>query len=465
MINGSIEVMEVAAKGYDLTKGSILGRLLLIAMPVMATQLFQMLFNLIDMFFVGRISSDAVAAVGSAGMYIWLSVAFFVIGGRGAEIGVSQSIGNGDEQEARRFATAAIGIAVALGSLYGLLMFSFAGFWIGLLRLQEAHVVADAVMYLRVISISFPFMFLNNAITGIYNGLGNSRLPFYVKSIGLTINVIITPIFIFVLDLGVRGAAMATAIGFTLMGLMLILTVKMPKLCPFDGFRFRDVLQVEMKNVKQIFKWTLPMTVDSGTFTLLSMVIAGFVAQFGSDAVAAQRVGTQIESLSWLVGGGYAVAFTAFIGQNHGAKEWGRIRRGFKISTVVKILWGLGVGLIMFFGGEWLFNLFIDEPTTVAIGVSYMRILAVVQIPQCMEHLCAGAFDGAGNTMPPTIVSMTFNFLRVVVAYFLSQTALGLDGIWIAIALGNLTKGVFLTAWYLLWSRKTKLQRDQLTAI
>ena len=453
----------MAAKGYDLTKGSILGRLLLIAMPVMGTQLFQMMFNLIDMFFVGRISSDAVAAVGSAGMYIWLSVAFFVIGGRGAEIGVSQSIGKGDRQEARRFATAAIGMAVVLGCLYGILMFFFADFWIGLLRIREAHVVADAVMYLRFLSVAFPFIFLNNAVTGIYNGLGNSRLPFYIKTIGLGINVMLTPTLIFVLDLGIRGAAIGSTVGFILMGLMLILVTKHPKLSPFDDFRLRDVFKVEVRNVKQILKWTLPMTVDSGTFTLLSMVVAGFVAQFGSDAVAAQRVGTQIESLTWLVGGGYAVAFTAFIGQNHGAKEWGRISRGFKISALVKTMWGLGVGLIMFFGGESLFNLFISEPTTVAIGVSYMRILAVVQIPQCMEHLCAGAFDGAGKTMPPTIVSMTFNGLRVVVAYLLSQTALGLDGIWIAIALSNLTKGVFLTAWYLLWSRKVQRLQDQVT--
>ena len=453
----------MAAKGHDLTKGSILGRLLLIAMPVMATQLFQMLFNLIDMFFVGRISSDAVAAVGSAGMYIWLSVAFFIIGGRGAEIGVSQSVGKGETQEARRFATAAIGLAVTLGSLYGLLMFLFADFWISLLRIREPHVVADTVMYLRILSISFPFIFLNNAVTGIYNGLGNSRLPFYVKSIGLGINVVLTPVLIFTLGLGIRGAAIASTAGFILIGLMLVLVTKHPNLCPFDDFKFKDVFKVDVKKVRQIFKWTLPMTVDSGTFTLLSMVIAGFVAQFGSDAVAAQRVGTQIESLTWLVGGGYAVAFTAFIGQNHGAKKWGRIARGFKISAVVKTMWGLGVGLIMFFGGEWLFNLFIDEQATVAIGVSYMRILAVVQIPQCMEHLCAGAFDGAGNTMPPTIVSMAFNILRVILAYFLSQTALGIDGIWIAIAIGNLMKGAVLTTWYLLWARKIRIERDQVT--
>jgi len=455
----------MAAKGYDLTKGSILKNLLLIAMPVMGTQLFQMLFNLIDMFFVGRISSDAVAAVGSAGMYIWLSVAFFIIGGRGAEIGVSQSTGNGDEQEARHYATAAIGIAVVLGTLYGLLMFLFSDFWISLLRLREAHVVANTVMYLQILSVAFPFIFLNTAITGIYNGLGNSRLPFYIKSLGLGINVVITPIFIFVLDLGIRGAAMATTIGFILIGMMLAVVMKLPKTCAFDGFKFSDVRHIEMKNVKQIFKWTLPITIDSGSFTLLSMVIAGFVAQFGSDAVAAQRIGTQIESLTWLVGGGYAVAFTAFVGQNYGAKQWLRIRRGFKISVFVKTLWGLGVGLVMFFGGEWLFNLFIDEPETVAIGVSYMRILAVVQIPQCMEILCAGAFDGAGKTMPPTIVSMSFNFLRVVLAFFLSQTALGIDGIWIAIAFGNLAKGVALGVWYLIWSRQVRKQREEVAAV
>ena len=440
-------------RGYDLTQGSILSKLLLIAAPVMATQLFQMAYNLIDMFFLGRISSDAVAAAGSAGMYIWLSVAFFIIGSMGAEIGVSQNMGRGDVSIAKKYAQNALLVAIVLGTMFAVFVLVFSDFLISLIQLREVEVAQDAVLYLMIVGASFPFLFVNNAITGIFNGLGNSKFPFYVKSIGLIFNVIISPIFIFTMELGIAGAAIATSIGYTVTGLLLLLSLKHRKFCPFEDFSFKDVFKPNWEIIKQIFKWSLPVSIESASFTMLTMIIVGFVAGFGADALAAQRVATQIESLTWLIGGGYAAAFTSFIGQNYGAKRWDRIKEGFMISAVVKSIWGFAVGIIMFFGGEWIFRLFIDEPEIVAIGVSYMRIIAIVQIPACMEALSAGAFRGVGKTLPPSIVSTVFNALRVVVAFWLSRTALGLDGIWIGIAFGNLMRGVVLSIWYVISSK------------
>jgi len=431
-----------------------LGKLVLIAAPMMATQVFQMVYNLIDMFFLGRISVDAVAAAGSAGMYLWLAVAFFIIGQLGAEIGVSQSIGKGDGLAARRFAKNAILMAILLGVLSGALVILFSEFLIGFLRIQEAHVAFDAALYLRIVGFAFPFIFINNAISGIYNGLGNSRFPFYLKSVGLVFNVIITPIFIFIFGWGIMGAAIATALGHTLTGTLLLFSVKHPKFCPFDNFKWGAVFKPDLDTIKQILKWSLPIAADSALFTILTMIIASFVASFGAGAIAAQRIGTQIESLTWLVGGGYAAAFRSYIGQNYGAKKYDRIKKGYLISAGVKVGWGIAVGLVMFFAGGTIFKLFITDPEIVAIGVSYMRILAIIQVAQCMDALSASAFDGLGKTLPPTIVSITFNALRVFVAFFLSQTGLGLDGIWIGIAFGNLMRGVVLTSWYLLYWRK-----------
>lgn len=106
-------------KQYDLTEGPILSKLLLIAVPIMGTQLFQILYNLVDMFFLGQVSSDAVAASGTAGMYIWLSAAFLIFGRMGAEIGVSQSFGRKNNQEALRYSQNSIFIALLLGVIFG----------------------------------------------------------------------------------------------------------------------------------------------------------------------------------------------------------------------------------------------------------------------------------------------------------------------------------------------------------
>ena len=455
--------MMKAGHGYDLTNGSILNKLLLIAGPVMATQLFQMAYNLIDMFFVGRISDDSVAAIGAAGMFIWLSVAFFVIGSMGAEIGVSQNKGKGDMAAAKRFAQNALFIALVLGVIFASVIVLFTDVLIGLIGIQEAHVARDAALYLRIIGVAFPMLFMNNAITGAFNGSGNSRLPFYLKMIGLVVNVIASPILIFVLDLGIMGAAIGTAIGYTVTGSLLVFAIKHTKTSPFENFSFREVLQPDKATVMQILKWSLPVAIESGSFTMLTMFIINMIASFGADAIATKQIGVQIESLTWLVGGGYAAAFTSFVGQNYGANKIDRIKKGFRISLLVQGSWGIFTTLVLIFGGGAIFGIFTDNPEIIASGIRYLRIGAFIQIAICIEAICAGAFRGMGETLPPSITTITFNILRVFIAFGLSRTPLGLYGVFIGGASGVLLRGIVLPIWYYVYSRK-KFKQQEVTA-
>jgi len=429
----------------------------------MATQFFQMAYNLIDMFFVGRISSDAVAATGSAGMFIWLSVAFFIVGSMGAEIGVSQNKGKGDMAAAKRFAQNALFIALVLGVIFASVIVLFTDVLIGLIGIQEAHVARDAALYLRIIGVAFPMLFMNNAITGAFNGSGNSRLPFYLKMIGLVVNVIASPILIFVLDLGIMGAAIGTAIGYTVTGSLLVFAIKHTKTSPFENFSFREVLQPDKATVRQILKWSLPVAIESGSFTMLTMFIINMIASFGADAIATKQIGVQIESLTWLVGGGYAAAFTSFVGQNYGANKIDRIKKGFRISLLVQGSWGIFTTLVLIFGGGAIFGIFTDNPEIIASGIRYLRIGAFIQIAICIEAICAGAFRGMGETLPPSITTITFNILRVFIAFGLSRTPLGLYGVFIGGASGVLLRGIVLPIWYYVYSRK-KFKQQEVTA-
>ena len=444
----------MAKKVYDLTTGPILNKLLLIAGPVIATQVFQMAYNLIDMFFVGRISSDAVAATGAAGMFIWLSMAFLIVGSMGSEIGVSQSKGRGDMVTAKRFAQNGLFLALVLGILFSTAIVVFTDAFIGLVGIREAHVFRDAVTYLRIIGLAFPMLFMNSAITGAFNGSGNSRLPFYIKIIGLVINVIATPILIFTFELGITGAAIGTAIGYSVTGMMLIFAIKHPKLSPFEDFRFREVLKPDKKTIKQIIKWSLPVSIESGSVTMLTMLIMNMIASFGSDAVATKQIGVQIESLSWLVGGGYAAAFTSFVGQNYGAKRIDRIKKGYKISLLVLGVWGLFVTGVLLFGGRGIFSIFTDNPAIITMGIRYLQIGAFVQIASCLDAVSGGTFRGLGKTIPPFITATTFNILRVFIAFFLSRTPLGLYGVFIGGASGIFLRGVAIFIWYLIYSHR-----------
>jgi Na+-driven multidrug efflux pump len=180
------------------------------------------------------------------------------------------------------------------------------------------------------------------------------------------------------------------------------------------------------------------------------------IASHGSGALAAARVGSQIESLTWLIVAGFASALTAFVGQNFGAGKWGRIHKGFKISSLLMLGWGLAVTLLLFFGGTVLLGIFIpDDPEVVAIGVIYLKILATIQIAACLEGAAAGAFRGLGKTMYPSVSSIASNVLRVMFAYaFTYFTNLGLNGLWIAISLSAGIRGMWIYIWYVLYARR-----------
>ncbi|MCL1994826.1 MAG: MATE family efflux transporter [Defluviitaleaceae bacterium] len=437
----------------DLTQGNILKNLILMAVPIMATSFVQMTHNLVDMFWLSRLSSGAVAAGGGGGMYLWLSMALLLIGRMGAEIGVSQNIGKGDSATALNFAQNAFTLSIILGIAYGLFLAIGRVQLVGFFNIDDQYVVQLTQHYLLYVSVAIPFMYANSVVTGIFNGSGNTKIPFYINSAALLVNIAISPLFIFVFGLGVIGAAISTAIAQIIGFLIFICVLKKHKQRPFDKFKL--LILPSKEYIGQIFRWGIPVALESAFFTFLSMISTRFVAEFGVGALAVQRVGSQIESLSWLIGGGFASAVTAFIGQNFGAGKFSRVRAGFKISVGVMTSWGLIVGLVMFVFAGQLMGIFLSDPHELQMGIEYMRILAFVQIFTCLEGVAAGCFRGRGLTIPPSISSITFNALRVPLAFILSRGPLGLTGIWIGLSIGMIFRGSCILIWYIINSRKT----------
>ncbi|MDR2183587.1 MAG: MATE family efflux transporter [Clostridiales bacterium] len=442
-----------ARSKYDLTQGPILQRLITLALPIVATSFMQMAFNLSDMFWLSRLSDGSVAAAGTAGLFLWLSMAFILIGRMGAEIGVSQKMGEGNVEAAKKYAQNAFVIAAVLGVAYGAAMIAFHRPLIGSFGIEEAQVVLEAEQYLVFTALAFPFFFVHHVITGVFNGFGNTRLPFYINSFGLGINIAITPVFIFVLEMGIIGAAIATVIAQVINLSLKLWALQHYSGRPFEDFNF--LAKPQREYVKQIFRWSTPVAVESGLFTLLFMVVSWRIADFGYGALAAQRVGSQVESLSWMMAVGFASAVTAFMGQNFGAKKYGRLRQGYKISIAAMAIYGVFVTAVLFFFARPLIGIFLSDPASVAIGATYLRVFALTQILSCMEGVAVGAFRGKGLTIKPTIVSVTSNVLRVILAYALAETALGLDGIWIGIAISVTVRNIWLLAWYQLDVRKS----------
>jgi len=450
----------------NLTEGKIFGTLLRLGLPIAGVQVMHMAYNITDMFWLGRVSSAALAATGIAGLFIWLSVGLMLIGRVGAEVGVAQSRGKGDIKAAYHYSRTAIYLSAALGILYGSVIFIFRFPLVGLFGFQEIHVVTYTTSYMAIMALGIPTVFIGSAIDGAFVASGNSRTPFLIGSSGLILNMILTPIFIFTLELGVVGAAFSSILSQYVVFLIRIVALKHFKSRPFDTyqimipFSFSGIISDLHTGISNhIFKLTLPICLEQTIFPLLTMVTTGFEVDFGSFAVSMSRVGSQIESLSWLVGAGFGAALTAFVGQNFGAGKMDRISKSVRYSALSLFFWGIFVTAILWFGAEIIFVVFLPEyvvyPEMRRIFVTYMRILAACQILANLEYVASNAFRGKGKTIPPSVVSITSNVIRVPLAFFLSLTSLGVLGIWTAVSFTNALRGLGVCLWYWWDSRRS----------
>ncbi|WP_461205261.1 MATE family efflux transporter [Clostridium sp. DL1XJH146] len=439
-------------KKNDLTKEDILKSIVKLALPIMGTSFIQMAYNMVDMIWIGKLGSKAVAAVGTAGFFTWLAMAFIIIPKMGAEIGVAQSIGRKNKGEAKGYITQSIQLGIILGLLYGSFLLLFRRNIIAFFHLGDMDVIQMALSYLVIIAIGMLFYFLNPVFTGILNGHGDSRTPFIINTIGLLTNIILDPLLILGIGpfttLGVKGAAIATVFSQLLVTIIFIFFF----INKTEHFKDFHILQkFDKKILNSITNIGLPAALQSGMFTIFSMFIARIIAAFGPVPIAVQKVGSQIEAISWMTASGFATALSTFVGQNYGAKKWKRIYKGYFMSLGIVTIIGVIATVLLIFGAEPIFTIFIQEKEAVSKGIVYLKILGLSQWFMCIEIASAGAFNGIGKTIPPSIVGIIFNGIRIPSAIILSSyTILGLEGVWWSISVTSMFKGVMLTAWFVI---------------
>lgn len=437
----------------SLTEGNISKVLLKLALPIMGTSFIQMAYNLTDMFWVGRLGSLSVAAVGTAGFFTWFSMALIFISKIGAEVGVAQAFGKDDLSTAKSVAKASIQLNLVLAVLYGLLLFAFRYQLIAFFNIGNSEVINNATNYLLIISCGMIFNFINPVFTAILNGSGNSKLPFFINSVGLAINIILDPMMIFgfgpISAMGVRGAAIATVTAQLMVTLIFLMCTRKSQL--FYGLHLLQ--SYDKERILSIVKLGLPVALQNGLFSIFAMFIARIIARWGPVPVAVQRVGSQIEALSWMTAGGFSTALSAFTGQNYGAKKWDRIYKGYFNAIFLVSLIGILATILFVFFGKPIFSMFIAEEEAIKIGVGYLKILGYSQLFMCIEITTGGAFNGIGKTVPPSIVGIVFNYLRIPAAGMLS-VIMGLEGIWWSISMSSVFKGVLLTSWFIIVLRR-----------
>src|SRR5699024_196080 len=171
--------------------------------------------------------------------------------------------------------------------------------------------------------------------------------------------------------------------------------------------------------------------------------MAKIIAVYGTDAIAAQKIGLQIESITYVTIGGLQGAIVAFIGQNYGANNMRRVKEGYNTALFLAIIFSSLTTLLFLIFPRELVSVFIKEREVIKIGVGYMQAIGISQIFMCIEYITVGVFNGLGKTYIPPIVSILFTSSRIPIALILTKI-IGVNGIWISISATSIIKGLVL---------------------
>ena len=429
----------------NLTKGPILKTLTKLAIPIMASSFLGTLYNITDMAWIGILGSKAVAGVGVGGMFTWLSQGLAAMSRMGGQVQVAQCIGRGDREKAHKYAQAAVQLATLMGLLFAAVMLLFLHPLVGFFQLQDPEALQAALSYTKIACGLIVFSFLTLTLTGIYTAQGDSKTPFVANFIGLVTNMILDPLLILGLGpvnkFGVNGAAIATVSAQAIVMSILILGVVIRKKeNVLKGINL--FAKIPFKYLKGICKIGIPTAIQGMVYCGISMVLTRMVSGFGAEAVAVQRVGGQIESVSWNTADGFGTALNAFIGQNYGAGKMDRVKKGYKASLCSIGIWGIFITMMFVFQPKAIAHIFFHEPKAIMIAIGYLVIIGLSEAFMSVELMTVGALSGLGKTHLCSVISILFTGARIPLAIVLSGTLLGLDGIWWALSVTSIVKGI-----------------------
>ena len=440
----------------NLTKGPILKTLTKLAIPIMASSFLGTLYNITDMAWIGLLGSKAVAGVGVGGMFTWLSQGLAAMARMGGQVQVAQCIGRGERDRAHGFAQAAVQLATLMGMAYAVISLVFTRQMVAFFQLTDPEAQTAALSYTKIACGLIVFSFLTLTMTGLYTAQGDSKTPFLANLIGLVTNMILDPVLILgpgpFPKLGVVGAAIATVTAQAIVMMMMILGVIIQKKeNVLKGIRL--TAKIPKEYLGGLCRIGIPTAIQGIAYCAISMVLTRMVSAYGAEAVATQRVGGQIESISWNTADGFAAALNAFIAQNYGAGKMDRVRKGYRASLWTVGIWGLLISFVFICFPKAIADIFFHEPKAVATAVGYLVIIGFSEAFMCVELTTVGALSGLGRTRLCSIISIAFTSARIPLAIILGGL-IGLSGIWWALSITSIIKGIIFTCTFLWITRK-----------
>lgn len=439
------------SKKIDLTNGDITLNLFKLSIPIILTSLISICYNLIGILFVSYYLGDTnVSSVSAATFYITLSFALLVITKNGSMIYVAQSLGARKENHAKIYARVSILLSIFMSIIYMLICIFFTEYMILKVGVSTPTILYPAIDFLRITSVGFIFVFVSQTIASIINGNGDTFGPFIILSSGMIINIIVEYIFLDTLSLGIKGAAFATVISQVISAIMLYIYFKRKK-----SF-FHDVKLLKLDKFiyyKNIIRIGFPSSVSQVLFSYIAIKIAQMIANVDEMILAVQRLGIQFESFTWNIAAGFSSAVSTFVGHNYGAKKFERVIKIYKVAVISIILLCSFITIVFVNYSRELFSLFFKDSYLIEQGVLYLSIVGLAQVPQGIEIITTGAFNGIGRTKEPNIIGIFGTIIRLpLISYLLP--IFGIIGVWWTIHFSMLIKGIISISVFLIVWRK-----------
>ncbi len=434
----------------DLTQGSLVKHLFVLSWPTVLAMSMHTSYNLVDIFWVGKVGPTAIAAVSLAGVVFFIILAIGQTLGSGAVAMIARSYGAGRFGKVEHVLGQAVLLStlVAIGS--GAVGVAFSRQIVSLLG-GRAEVLELGTEYLRIVSVGFVFQLLMFSVNYAFRGVGDMRTPMLMMVVSTVLNMILDPIMI--LGIGpfprmeVRGAAYATMIaklvGF-LLGFAMLVVGR-------SGIRFkaREAWPLEGAVARALLAIGIPVGVSYGLMALSGLIVFRLAARFGAQAIAALGIGMRVLQIASLPVVGIGIATTTLVGQNLGARKMDRVEKtayqSMAVSSAIMVL----LGLVFFFNSSRLVGVFTDHVDVISTGATYIRIASAYLLFIGLTTSITGSFRGSGCTLPPMFAALVKLALLFGISYLLSDVSrMGVNGIWWAMLISYGVEMAIVGVWF-----------------
>jgi putative MATE family efflux protein len=405
----------------DLTTGSVTSHLLKTTSFMLVSMVFQTLYILVDLYWVGRLGTDAVAAVAISGNLMFLVLAATQMLGVGATTLVSHAAGRKDRDRANVVFNQAQGLSTAAGLVFLIVTLAGSGAFARGMSADEGT-TRQAIEYLAWMVPAMALQFLMVAMGAALRGVGNFKPGMIVQTATVIINIVLAPVFIFGWGtgwaMGVAGAALASLVAIAF-GVAWLTTYFVGK----DAYlTFRPQhWKPDLKLWVDMLKIGLPSGAEFALMAVYLGVVYAVIRPFGAPAQAGFGIGLRIMQSGFLpiVALGFAVAPVA--GQNFGARQPERVRETFRVAAMMAIVSMATFALLAHIAPAALIGIFSDDPAVIAVGDEYLRISSWNFVASGLIFVTASMFQAMGNTLPSLITSFTRIIVVAIPAFLLSR--------------------------------------------